>query len=58
MREVNVKVISDALRDMAIEANCVLGDHEIEYFKKMAASEESPTGKEIFDLMLENLRGR
>ncbi|MGD9141425.1 MAG: fumarate hydratase [bacterium] len=56
MREVNVKDISDALRDMAIESNCVLGDHEIEYFKKMAAMETSPTGKEIFDMMLENAR--
>jgi fumarate hydratase subunit alpha len=56
MREVNVKDISDALRDMAIESNCVLGDHEIEYFKKMAAAEDSPTGREIFDLMFENAR--
>lgn len=56
MREVNVKDISDAVREIAIEANCVLGEHEIEYFKKMAGIEESPTGKEIFDLMLENAR--
>ncbi len=56
MREVNVKDISDAVRDIAIEANCVLGDHEIEYFKKMAEKEESPTGREIFEMMLENAR--
>jgi fumarate hydratase subunit alpha len=56
MREVNVKDISDALRDLAIETNCVLGEHEIEYFKKMLKVEESPTGKEILDLMLENAR--
>jgi fumarate hydratase subunit alpha len=56
MREVSVKDISDAVRDISIEANCVLGEHEVEYFKKMAAAEESPTGKEIFDLMLENAR--
>jgi len=56
MREVDVKDISDALRDLAINANCVLGDHEIEYFKKMIEVEVSPTGKEILDLMLENAR--
>ena len=56
MREVNVKDISDALRDLAIESNCVLGDHEVEYFKQMLEVEESPTGKEIFGLMLENAR--
>lgn len=56
MREVNVKDISDALRELAINANCVLGENEIEYFKKMIGIEESPTGKEILELMLENAR--
>jgi len=56
MREVNVKDISDALRDLAIDANCVLGDNEVECFKRMVEVEESPTGKEILDLMLENAR--
>ena len=56
MREVNVKDISDAVREIAIESNCVLGENEIEYFKKMIDIEESPTGKEILNLMLENAR--
>ncbi len=56
MREVNVKDLSDALRDLAIKTNCVLGDHEIAYIKKLIDVEESPTGKEILGLMLENAR--
>ena len=56
MREVNVKDIGDAVRELAMDSNCVLGENEIEYFKKMVDVEESPTAKEILNLMLENAR--
>jgi fumarate hydratase subunit alpha len=56
MRDVNVKEISDAVRDLSITSNFVLGDSEMEYLKKMMEVEESPTGKEIFSMMLENAR--
>jgi fumarate hydratase subunit alpha len=56
MREVNVRDISDTVRELAITSNCVLGDNEVACFKKMIEVEESPTGKEILDLMLENAR--
>lgn len=56
MREVNVRDISDTVRELAITSNCVLGDNEVACFKKMIEVEESPTGKEILNLMLENAR--
>jgi fumarate hydratase subunit alpha len=56
MREVNVKLVSDAVKDLSISTNCILGDEEVAYIKKMVDVEESPTGKEILNLMLENAR--
>jgi fumarate hydratase subunit alpha len=56
MREVNVKLVSDAVKDLSIATNCILGDEEVAYIKKMLKVEESPTGKEILDMMLENAR--
>jgi fumarate hydratase subunit alpha len=56
MREVNVKLVSDAVKDLSILTNCILGDEEVAYIKKMLNVEESPTGKEILDMMLENAR--
>jgi fumarate hydratase subunit alpha len=56
MREVNVRQISDAVKDLSIESNTVLGDEEIAYIKKMIDVEESPTGKEILAMLIENAR--
>lgn len=56
MREVNVKLVSDAVKDLSITTNCILGDEEVGYIKKMLKVEESPTGKEILEMMLENAR--
>jgi fumarate hydratase subunit alpha len=56
MREVSVKEISDAVRDLSITTNCVLGDPEVEYLEKMLDVEESPTGKEIISMLVENAR--
>jgi fumarate hydratase subunit alpha len=54
MREVDVKQIGDAIRDLSISTNCELGQRETEYIKKMLDVEESPTGKEIISMVLEN----
>jgi fumarate hydratase subunit alpha len=56
MREVNVKEISEAVRDLSMKSNMVLGDAELAYIKKMVDVEESPTGKEILAMLLENAR--
>ncbi len=56
MREVNVRDISDAVRDLSIETNCILGDNEVNYVKKMLDVEESETGREILSMLLENAR--
>jgi fumarate hydratase subunit alpha len=56
MREVNVKEISDAVRELSIKSNTELGQAEVEYIGKMMDVEESPTGKEILSMLLENAR--
>ena len=56
MREVNVKDISDAVRELSMKSNTELGDAEVEYIRKMLDVEESPTGKEIISMLLENAR--
>ncbi len=56
MRQVNVDEIRQAVKNLSITTNCVLGDAEIEYIKKMLAIEESPTGQEILKMVLENAR--
>ena len=56
MREVNVKEISDAVRELSMKSNMVLGDAELAYIKKMIDVEESPTGKEILEMLIENAR--
>jgi fumarate hydratase subunit alpha len=54
MREIDVKEITEAVRDLSISTNCILGDDEMEYLKKMLEIEESPTGKEIISMLVEN----
>jgi len=56
MREVNVKDISDAVRELCMKSNTELGDAEVEYIRKMLDVEESTTGKEIISMLLENAR--
>ncbi len=56
MREVSVKDITEAVRQLSIETNCVLGDEEVRYLEKMLEVEESPTGKEIISMLIENAK--
>ena len=56
MREVNVKEISDAVRELCMKSNTELGQAEVEYITRMLDVEESATGKEILSMLLENAR--
>jgi fumarate hydratase subunit alpha len=56
MRKVDVKQLSDAVRDLSMQTNYNLGDAEVAYIKKMIDVEESPTGKEILSMLIENAR--
>jgi fumarate hydratase subunit alpha len=54
MREVNVQEVTGALKDLSMSTNCILGEHEVDYLKKMLEVEESLTGKEIISMLIEN----
>lgn len=56
MRKINVNQITDAVRDLCISTNCILGDDEVTYLKKMIDVEQSPIGKEILNMLIENAR--
>lgn len=54
MREIQVKDITKAVRDLCIDANYNIGQDVIDALKKSLKTEESPTGKEIINQILEN----
>jgi fumarate hydratase subunit alpha len=54
MREIHVKTITEAVRDLAIRANTELGEDVLEAFREALHREESPTGKDILQRLLEN----
>ena len=54
MREIKTESIIAALKKMCIEANCIISDEVIGLLKKSMQLEESPTGKEIIQQILEN----
>lgn len=56
MREIDVKLVSDAVAEMCKEANYNLGNDVIQAFQKGLEEEVSPTGKEVFKQLLENAR--
>jgi fumarate hydratase subunit alpha len=56
MREIKTDTIIKTLKDMCIEANCVISDEVIGLLNKSLTIEESPTGKEIIQQILENDR--
>jgi fumarate hydratase subunit alpha len=56
MREVNVRLLSDAVAEMCKEANYFLGDDLIGALEESLQEEVSPVGKEIFGQLLENAR--
>ena len=56
MREVPVGEITKVVRDLFIDANINLGEDVLEAFHKALEAEESPTGREILDELLENAK--
>jgi fumarate hydratase subunit alpha len=54
MREIHVHLITEKVRDLAIRACTELGEDVIAAFEKALESEESPGGKEILRLLIEN----
>jgi fumarate hydratase subunit alpha len=56
MREIHVKEITAAVKQAAMDANYDLGQDMLHAFERGLAAEESPAGREVFRLLLENAR--
>lgn len=56
MREITTETIIDTVRDMCIEACHFLSEDMKQAFSDYSAKEKSPLGKEILDLLNDNLR--
>ena len=56
MREIDVKNITEAVRDMCIEANHFLSGDMKEALQKAACEEESVVGKKVLSQLTENLK--
>jgi fumarate hydratase subunit alpha len=54
MREVKTEQITEVVKNLCMDANFDLGEDVLETLKKSRETEESPTGKEILDMILEN----
>lgn len=56
MREVSVKIISQKIKEMCIEANHVLSADMLAALNKAVKAEESPLGKQVLHSLEENLQ--
>jgi fumarate hydratase subunit alpha len=56
MREVNVKLITEKVRNLCMEANTDLGEDVLQAFDRAIEKEESPLGIEILKELKENAR--
>jgi len=56
MREINVKVITEKVRDLCMGANTDLGEDVLQAFDRAIEKEESPLGSEILKELKENAR--
>ena len=56
MRELDVREITEAVRNLSIDANLNLGRDVIEALESALETEESPVGKEILSKLIENAR--
>ncbi len=56
MREIQVSDVTAAVRQAAIDANYYLGQDMIQALEKSLQEEESPAGREVLRLLLENAR--
>src|SRR5512143_3170330 len=56
MREIDVKLITEKVRDLCIRANTDLGEDMLQAFDRAMKTEESPLGVEILKELKENAR--
>jgi len=56
VREIDVKKISDAIRDLAIEVNIHLSEGLVERLQKALAEEKSELGRELLQRLIDNAR--
>jgi len=56
MREINVKLITEKVRDLCMKANTDLGEDVLQAFDRAMEKEESPLGVEILKELKENAR--
>ena len=54
MREINVSLITEAIAELCVAANCELGEDVREAVRRAAREEESPQGREMLESMDEN----
>ncbi|MDH4183058.1 MAG: fumarate hydratase [Nitrospinota bacterium] len=54
MREIDVSIITEAVRKMSVSANTDLGEDVLGAFERGLATEESPTGRAVFKALLKN----
>jgi len=56
MREIDVKVITEKVRDLCVKANTVLDEDVLQAFDRAIEKEESPVGADILRELKENAR--
>ncbi len=54
MREINVKEITEAVKNLCMDANYELGDDVMTAFRRGLETEESPAGRGVFEALIEN----
>ncbi len=54
MREIPVDVVTQAVRDLCIEANTCLPEDHLQALRRALEREESPLGREVIEKLLEN----
>lgn len=55
MKEIKYQDIVDTVAKLCIDANCLIGDDVVNAFKSGLKIEESPTGKDILNQLIENV---
>ncbi|KUO63838.1 MAG: fumarate hydratase [Gracilibacter sp. BRH_c7a] len=54
MKEISVQKIVKAVEELCLEANCVLNQDVVDALQRSLVTEESPQGKEVLELLLQN----
>ncbi len=54
MREIHIDKIIEAVKKLSMDANFYIGDDIVEKIKEFKEKEESPTAKEILEIILQN----